>query len=684
MNYIYSEIKTVTTLLVLLVLFSSSTTIYGQEEEKHEIKLLTRAMPDSILLRWGPTTYPLWIYGNKVGYKVTRTLLVRDNDYVAKLKVDLLTPDPLKPLPISEWEVLAEKDDYAGVAAQAIFGDDFDVGLNNDKPSMIDIVNRAKVQESRFGFALFSADQSIKVAAYSGLYYSDKNVKKGEKYLYKVFLTQAPEGMKVDTAYFFTGIDEYMPLPIPVNVKAEEGDKMVTITWNRKYQEDFYNSFWVEKSMDHGKTYIKVNDTPLVNTTPDGYAESDFAFVIDTLVDNQHTYLYRVIGISIFGELSPPSKVVEVKGKNIISSVPTVHLLKTEDGTGVTVKWEFPDAKGEKVDGFRIFRSNQFAKDYQLLADSLSLIQTSYTDEHALLTGYYRMQAYNSDGSGPYSIPKMKQLVDSIPPAIPLGLKAVADTTGLVRLTWIPNKDDDIFGYRVYRANSKNEEFSQLTSKAVKNPFYKDQISLKTLTKEVYYKVAAIDQRQNQSVFSEILELERPDIVPPASPFIKSIKSVNSGLKISWIRSASKDVVKQVIYRNRSGSREWKLIKTESDSTTHFTDISVISGNIYKYILLAVDKAGNESKTIKPVAGKFIGSKLNDLWIVPCVKRDKKTKEVILSWTAPIFEVERYMIYYKNPEGIWRLIDGLSPTIHEYVPKLVGVEFKIFCKGGIR
>jgi len=193
MSYIYNRIEIVTRLLVFLILFSSSTTIYGQEEEKHEIKLLTRAMPDSILLRWGPTTYPLWLYGNRVGYKITRTLLVRDNDYVAKPKVELLTPEALKPLPLSEWEALAEEDDYAGVAAQAIFGDDFDVDVNNDKPSMIDIINKAKVQESRFGFALFSADQSCKVAEYSGLYFNDKNVVLGEKYLYKVFLSQDPE-----------------------------------------------------------------------------------------------------------------------------------------------------------------------------------------------------------------------------------------------------------------------------------------------------------------------------------------------------------------------------------------------------------------------------------------------------------------------------------------------------------
>lgn len=683
MSYINNKKEILSVLIVLFTILVGSSNGYGQEEEKHELKLLIRATSDSIMLRWGPTSYPLWLAGNKYGYKITRTLLVRDSNYIDNPKPEILTPEALKPVNLDKWEQLSEKDNYAGVAAQAIFGDDFDVEVNNDSPSMIGIINRASVQEFRFGFALFSADQSIKVAEYSGLYYADKNVKKGEKYLYRVFPAFLPEGMQVDTAFFFTGTDEFMPLPTPLNVKAEEGDKMVTISWDKKYQEEFYNSFWVEKSTNNGESFSRVNEIPMVNTTPDGYDESDFAFLIDTLVDNQQKYLYRVIGISIFGELSPPSKTVEVKGKNIISSVPVVHLSKTEDGAGVLVKWDFPNSKAEKIEGFRIFRSDKFAEGYQLLADSIYVVQISYLDKQALLTGYYRMQAFNSDGSGPYSIPKMKQLVDSIPPAVPIGLKAIADTTGLVKLTWIENTDHDIFGYRVYRANSRNEEFSQLTSNAIKQAYFADNINLKTLTKKVYYKIVAVDQRQNQSGFSKVLELDRPDIVPPASPLIKSTKSIDSGISLLWIKSPSTDVEKQVLYRNRNGSREWELLANLSAVSVQFTDTTVVGGTVYRYTLLAVDKAGNESKTSPFVAVKYIGKVERNLWIVPKIKKNKKTNEILLTWDAPDFELERYMVYCKNTDGIWRLLDGINSKTREYTTKVESKGFKIFCKGGI-
>ena len=664
----------------LLMFLCSNVKGYGQEDETHEMKLLVRPTADSIMLRWGPTTYSLWRLGNKYGYKITRTTLLKDGKYLDMPKAKFLNSNALKPYPLDKWEKLSDTDNYAGVAAQAIYGDDFDVETNNDDPSMIDIINRASVQESRFGFALFSADQSIKVAEYSGLYYADKDVIKGEKYLYRVFPAFVPTGMQVDTAYVFTGVDEYMPLPAPINVSAEAGDKMVTISWDKKYQESFYNSYWVEKSTDNGLNYSKVNDLPLVNTTPDGYDESDFGFLIDSLVNNNQKYLYRVIGISIFGELSPPSKPVEIKGKNIISSVPLVHLSETTDGASVLVKWEYPKGEKEEIDGFRIFRSDQFAKGYSLLADSIPMYQASYTDKKALLTGYYRMQAYNADGYGPYSIPKMLQLVDSIPPAMPQGLRAVADTSGLVKLSWTANSDSDIFGYRVYRANSKHEEFSQLTSKAISMNAFRDSIELKTLTKNVYYKIIAVDRRQNESAFSDIMELERPDIVPPSAPFINSIKSTEKGIEIHWVKSASSDVEKQVLYRNTKGESQWALLKVLPADSIQYTDDAVLSQQVYRYLLLAVDKAGNESKAPQAVAAKFLDAKPTNLWIQPNVNYSKKSKETLLTWEMPDFKVQRFMIYYKNGEGIWRLLDGVAPNRCTYKSKLSAKEFKVFCK----
>ena len=647
---------------------------------KHEVKLMARPMPDSIMLRWAPTTYQLWLNGNKFGYHVIRTTIIRNGEFV-KEKSKQLTKQPLKPRPLDAWESLAEVNGYAGVAAQAIYGDGFDVETNEGS-SIIDIMNKATEQENRFGFALFSADQSTEVARFSGLWYTDQDVKKNEKYLYQVYAAQLPDGIQADTAVFYTGVDEFLPLPAPIDVKAEPDDKMVTITWDKQFQSQYFNSFWVERSDDDGKNFSRLNDVPLVNTTPEGHDEANFHFYVDTLPDNATAFQYRVIGISLFGELSPPSKTKITKGIYKISSVPTLTATPGPTGETVQLFWEFPNEKQEKVDGFRIYRSEKFDHDYELLKDNLPAISLSCNDQQPLMTGYYRIQAFNNGFEGPRSIPKMVQLIDSIPPAIPTGLTANTDTSGIVQLKWTANADEDIFGYRVFRANHIKEEFSQITIETTLLNSYVDTISLKTLTKEVYYKVVAIDQRQNKSGFSEILKLERPDVVPPAAPVIKTIGSTPQGILLKWHPSPSNDVNKQVLYRNRQGSREWEVIKSFPPDSIQTTDQPPLSNTVYRYLLIAVDKTGNESKPASPVAGKYHAPKQKQVWIQPTVKINKKKGTVALNWEKPAHIVNQYLIYQKVEDKNWKLLKGVKPpqrTLSIVCPN-AKCEYKILCK----
>jgi len=674
------DVTKIEVLIVILMSCHLSLTAQDDVDLKHEMRLLARPFPDSIVLRWAPTSYQLWLNGNQYGYHITRTMLIKDGKNT-KGKTIRLTRKPLKPIPLAEWETLVDRDDYAGVAAQAIYGDGFEVEASEGETSMMDIINKSTEQENRYGFALFAADQSPEVARYSGLWLTDEKVRKGEKYLYKVFPAQVAEGIIPDTAVFFTGVDEYMALPAPLNVKAEEADKMITLTWDKVYQSDLYNSFWIERSNNNGKSFRRLNDVPLVNTTPVGRDEANFHFYVDTLPNNETKYLYRIIGISVFGELSPPSRNVQAKGVYKISSVPQLTAKPGPEGQTVQLSWQFPNEKGEKVDGYRIYRSEKFESAYSLLADNISAVSTSYTDKKPLSTAYYRIQAFNHGFDGAKSIPRMIQLVDSIPPIAPTGLRAEADTSGLVRLSWTANAESDIFGYRVYRANSSREEFSQITSEAIKGNAYADTINLKTLTKEVFYKLVAVDKRQNKSPFSEILKVERPDIVPPAAPVIRKAQSTDAGILIQWNTSPSIDVHKQVVYRNLKGSYEWVVVSSLAPDSTQVIDIPPAAGKVYRYLLMAVDKAGNESKPAKPVAVKYTVPVKKDIWITPKVRHNKKKGTVELSWEKPDGEVKEFRVYQKKEGESWELVKVIRALNNVYSDKFIKeVNYKVLCK----
>lgn len=661
--------------MLLLVLWTSQG--FGTDSRAEDVNrdssavfLLVRALPDSIMLRWAPDNYRLWMIGNKYGYKVTRTCLIRDGVVVGNPVTELLTPMPLRPMPLLEWETLSENDDYAGVAAEAIYGDGFEVDPGS--VGIIDIINKATEQESRYGFALLAADLSREVALASGLMYIDKEAVKGEKYIYKVFPAQIPEGLKVDTAYFFTGVDEYQPLPPPINFKAESGDRSITLTWDAISQEGLFTAFWMERSGDGGETFDRLDSSPVINTTPEGYDESRFHYYMDTIADNSKVYHYRVRGITPFGEVSPPSAIVKTKGKNEISSVPRITLAESFDGNTLSLEWDLELLEGEVVEGLRLYRSHKFESEYELVADSISVIQRRFVDTKPLPTGYYRMQAFNTDGVGPFGTPKMVQMVDSIPPVPPVGLSAKADTSGLVVLSWKPNEELDLFGYRVFRANSLREEFSQITVESVYSNSYSDTISLHTLSKKVYYKILAVDQRQNWSEFSAILEVDRPDIVPPAPPRLGSVNSVIEGIEVNWVLSPSPDVEQQLLYRNSESNRQWMLVKSFNKQAIQYTDTTVMPNVLYRYLLVVVDGAGNESKPTKFSSQRFEPS-LELGWIEPVIRRDSKSNRVLVSWASSIGS---YRIYRRLDGMPWEIIAVVNGD-NSYFDDLINIRDEI-------
>ncbi len=634
-------LKFLSTIIILLAISN----VNGQET-KTSLKLLVRPLPDSILLRWAPDNFDGWNAGNKYGYKIVRFTIMKNGKVISGSQPEMLTPDPIKPWPLIAWEKYADTDDYVAVAAQAIYGETFEITAQKST-KVFDVVNKVKEQDSRFTFALFAADQSRIAARASGLWFTDRNVKKGEKYLYRVYLATPQNILKSDTAFAYTGVDEYLPLPKPLNFNGEFGDRSVLLHWDRKTLESYYNSYTLERS-DDGKTFRTLRDKPLVYANSGEFREADEMMFTDSLPANGKEYYYRLAGHTPFGERSPFSEIVKGKGLTELKAIPDIIKSNHINGS-IILEWKFPESENINLTGFKVLRSKNHVSGFDTISGILSPALRQFTDMKPYSTNYYKIAALGKSGSVKASLPSLVQLVDSIPPGPPTGLKAIADTTGKLVLSWKPNPEEDIYGYRIYRANAANEEYAQLTVAPLKDTVFTDQINLKTLTSKIYYQLMAIDKRQNYSGFSQPLEVVRPDIVPPSSPVIKKIKSTTSGISLQWIASSSPDVAKHVIYRKAKGETEGKIIREVPvrDTLRVFNDTTAADQTLYYYCMTAVDSAGLRSTPTMEVAGQKIPSAETVGVSSLKYKTDRKKFTVTLSWGSPSGKVSRYILYRK-------------------------------------
>lgn len=616
--------------------------IHAQEVPVTSVKLLVRPLPDSILLRWAPDNYSGWEAGNKYGYYIVRVTIMKGGKLIRSPRYAFLTPAPIKPWPLEKWESLADSDKYMAVAAQAIFGETFSISAGKNA-SILDVVNKAKEQDSRFSFALFCADLSRNAALASGLWYTDRDVRKDEKYLYRVYLAAPGNVIQTDTAIAYTGTSEYLPLPKPQKLFADCGNKTVILYWDRKILSSYYNSYQVERSED-SVHFSPLRMQPLVQVSEE-IEELTEAMFVDTLAENNKTYYYRLIGFTAFGEKSPASDIVKGWGVSDLGFAPEISTKKEINGR-ILLEWDF---KGEKsnVKGFRVLRSAKLDLGYSAISPLLSPDVHSFIDSLPQPVNYYKVMALGFDGQAKISFPALVQPVDSIPPAPPVGLSARADTTGKVVLHWKANHEPDLLGYRVYRANAAYEEFSQLTVSAITDTDFVDTINLKTTTRHIYYQVMAVDRRMNHSALSDILEVERPDIVPPSPPAITDIHSTSDGVFLEWANSSSNDVAEHIVFRKIKGSQDYGILARfpVSDTLHSFIDTTAICGKEYDYTVKARDKSG----LLSPPAPAMVAERIAVEKSVPLrklmVTADRHNLCVNLKWEKPEAKVLKYIIY---------------------------------------
>ncbi|MDR1092069.1 MAG: hypothetical protein LBL79_13420 [Prevotella sp.] len=582
-------------LLLQLVLCNAVLSAQEQEQEvmsKENIRAGGFVTNDNqIKLRWSPANTRAWSEGNKYGYTVKRYTVMVDNQWQEKPDEIILTEN-LKPQPLAEWEAYANQSDYAAVIAQALYGEDFELSASgsNDIGS---IINQANELEQRFSTSVFMAEYDYKAAMLAGWAWTDSTVKENERYLYRIYLNR-PEKLQGDTAAVYVGMEDKKELPQPIGLNAVFGDRAAILSWNYTLLSGNYHSYHVERKSGQ-ESFRRITDLPVTALNN----EMREAFYTDSLPANDVLYTYRIAGLTSFDETGPYSEEVSGKGEKTLTCIPHIYSGDFIDKDYAKIYWEFECEDSSLINKFSLSAAEDIDGEYRPLyqpqTDNIPLDKRELEFPLTHARAYVKLKAETRDGRQTESFPFLLRQIDSIPPAVPAGLKAEIDTAGIARLSWDANLEPDFLAYRILRSFTEKGEKSSITPEFIEQNYYADTLSLDLGNPYVYYSLTAIDERYNESAPSLPVKVAKPNNKTPDEPVITGYQLSENKITVQWITDPKQPDVSYKLVRTSADNPVYsKTVFSGDFKANTYTDEVPVSGR-YRYSLIAYGAGGKKS-----------------------------------------------------------------------------------------
>ncbi len=615
--------------------------VFKDSTHQYSLKVMARAYEDSIVIRWAPTRAAFWQQYNDSGYVISRTDF---SNPVHPVKV-LLTSKVFKAMTLEQMKSHLNKNNrYAAIAAQAMYGNDFRMTREAPTSFAEKIKQGHNAMNFRFSFAMQAADFSPPVANALALRWTDKDVKKGGRYLYTIYSPGGPDTVGILV------LNKKITRFVPEGLKAFGFDKVVELHWNRRQMGNF-DAYNIERSDDGGKTYHVVNKFPFYASYKPQTATQkkdtlvhkiaailrDHQVYTDSIKQNYKTYYYRICGYTAFGDKSPYSKPVKVHGIDLTPPIPPVIDTLENVKNGIAIKWNQKKKSADLI-GYYVDRSNSLKGPFLPLTKSLLKINTRYFKDTSAVPhspNFYVVVAVDSAKNISASIPKVVFLIDSLPPAIPTGLAGSIDSNGVVHLHWNKNTEPDLRGYEVFYSYNPKFQFSRITNTAIPENHFTDTVSMKMLNRKIYYKIDAVDLNYHHSGYSSIAALTKPVVIPPSAPAIGQIYADTAGVHIKLIESRSEGAMGYEIYRKKKDTNWQSIARLKQNwkkTELPYIDSTIAANVDYYYSAKTIDSTGIRSKRSFTVhIRNHITKTLPELSSLQA-EFDKKQNTVKLSW----------------------------------------------------
>lgn len=538
-----------------------------------ELSLICRTYGDSVVLRWGVSTFPAWSYLNHTGYSVYRVDVSTGSDFV----VDTLA-EGIMPLSLDAFRnrYPDQNDSIAYMAMGAIYGTgDLTPEQTGYEPgSIFSLGEIAQDQKMRIAVALLTADWRPDLANALALRFVDRTARKGKTYDYIVAPT-VPD--TTGTLEITNGVREgivnkaYKPDRYTVSITDSiVGHGQVVLSWNDSINGTFniYRRPYSTKS--NGANWEKVNDLPYL--PPFNLNGKTEYVVYSTGVPQIGTYEYSVRAYDPFGDLtsmSAPHKVhfpdMEAPTPPVITSI-VIDRPEADPSAKIFADIYFHKDSMEP-DFVRYmpmyYNERDTLKQWRLLSNQyIAPTDTMvHVDVTNLSTGMVTIAAVDTAENIGYAMPRFMHIANMKPPKAPVNFRAIPSLDGTVALMWDMTDTLDIDYYEVLFANAPDHEFARASLNKVKSRSYTDTLALNANERYIYYTVRGIDYSNNIGACSDTIRVLRPNPAPPSRAHLDSAFVSGTTSHQRWIGSNDEIIRDYHIYRRKQGSSSWQLLR---------------------------------------------------------------------------------------------------------------------------
>ncbi|CAL9508601.1 PA14 domain-containing protein [Streptomyces sp. enrichment culture] len=233
--------------------------------------------------------------------------------------------------------------------------------------------------------------------------------------------------------------------------------------------------------------------------------------------------------------------------------------------------------------------------------------------------------------------PRTAPSVDKVAPLAPTGVTATYDeATGRAKVAWARNKEMDVAGYRVYRADEHSAEFllasdphALVTGTSWAQP-------LSPTGAGYLYEVRAVDRAGNESRGSADQFLRTPDRLAPTLTAPTGSHDNWLGVSLEW--TADEQGLTFDVYRASDPAGEFSRLATVS--TPAHRDETAPYGETSYYRVTATDAAGNTTTSPvlefhRPAAVPSLSGAVNNT----------EDTGIQLSWTSPAAGPSEFRVY---------------------------------------